>query len=117
MVRLLSAGHLSSDGKGAQMSGAQICFLAEDEGLKWGLSQKLCCFCSPHALLHRLGSHDYIFLIAIGKCYSRKSEIVMKSRRQKNTVTRDTLRCLILGKVKEPIYISSAARDTASGQE
>ena len=34
------------------MSGAQICFLAEDEGPK----QKLCCFCSQQAFLCRLGS-------------------------------------------------------------
>ena len=38
------------------MSGAQICFLAEDEGLTWGLSQKLCCFCSLQAFLRRLVS-------------------------------------------------------------
>ena len=36
------------------MSGAQICFLAEDEGPKLDLSQKLCCFCSLCALLSRL---------------------------------------------------------------
>lgn len=36
----------------------------------------------------------------------KKSETVMKSRRQKkNTVTRDTLSCLILRKVKEPMHI------------
>jgi hypothetical protein len=33
-VRPLTASHLSSCGEGAQMSGAQICFLAEDEYLK-----------------------------------------------------------------------------------
>jgi hypothetical protein len=36
------------------MSGAQISFLAEDEGPKWGFSEKLCCFCNLQALLHRL---------------------------------------------------------------
>ena len=36
------------------MSGAQLCLLAEDEGLKVALSQKLCYFCSPGALLHIL---------------------------------------------------------------
>jgi hypothetical protein len=38
------------------MSEAQIYFLAEDEGLKQGLSQKLCCFCILQALLSRLVS-------------------------------------------------------------
>jgi hypothetical protein len=56
VVSVLSAGHLSSDREEVQMSGAQICFLAEDEGPKWGLSQNLCCFCSPQALLCRLVS-------------------------------------------------------------
>ena len=32
MVRALSAGKLSSDGEGAQRSGAQLCLLGEDEG-------------------------------------------------------------------------------------
>jgi hypothetical protein len=32
VVRALPSGHLSSGGKGVRMSGAQICFLAEDEG-------------------------------------------------------------------------------------
>ena len=41
------------------MSGAQICFLAEDDGLKWGLSQKLCCFCSLQAFLYRLDSEGW----------------------------------------------------------
>jgi hypothetical protein len=31
-VRALPGGHLSSGGIGEQMSGAQFCFLAEDEG-------------------------------------------------------------------------------------
>ena len=56
MVRVLSAGKLSSCREGAQISGIQTCLLAEDEGLKQGLSQKICCFCSLHAHLHRLVS-------------------------------------------------------------
>ena len=34
MVRALSTGKLSSGREGAQRSGAQLCLLAEDEGLK-----------------------------------------------------------------------------------
>jgi hypothetical protein len=41
MVRALSAGRLSSFREGAQISGVQTCLLAEDEGLKQDLSQKL----------------------------------------------------------------------------
>ena len=41
MVRALSAGKLSSYREGAQISGVRTCLLAEDEGLKQGLSQKL----------------------------------------------------------------------------
>jgi hypothetical protein len=41
VVRALSAGQLSSCREGAQISVVQICLLAEDEGLKQGLSQKL----------------------------------------------------------------------------
>ena len=33
------------------MSGVQICFLAEDEGPKRGLPQKMCGFCLSHKLL------------------------------------------------------------------
>jgi hypothetical protein len=47
---------LPSYREGAQRSGTQICLLAEDEGPKWGLSQKLCCFCSLRAHLCRLVS-------------------------------------------------------------
>ena len=56
MVRVISAGKLSSYREGAQRSGVQTCLLAEDEGLKQGLSQKMCCLCSLHAHLHRLVS-------------------------------------------------------------
>jgi hypothetical protein len=55
-VRALPGRHLSSGGEGVQMSGAQICFLPEDEVPKQGLFQNLCCFCSPCALLCRLAS-------------------------------------------------------------
>lgn len=54
MVRVLSTDHLFSDRGGAQMSEAQMCLLDDDDGLKQGLFQKLCFFCSPQALLHSL---------------------------------------------------------------
>jgi hypothetical protein len=38
------AGKLSSYREGAQISGVRISLLAEDEGPKQNLSQKLCCF-------------------------------------------------------------------------
>jgi hypothetical protein len=41
VVRALSAGRLSSFREGAQISGIQTCLLAEDEGLKQDLSEKL----------------------------------------------------------------------------
>jgi hypothetical protein len=41
VVRILSAGKLYSCKEGAQISGVWTCLLAEDEGLKQGLSQKL----------------------------------------------------------------------------
>jgi hypothetical protein len=41
VVRALSAGELSSYRVCAQISVVQICLLAEDEGMKHGLSQKL----------------------------------------------------------------------------
>jgi hypothetical protein len=54
VVRALSAGKLSSCREGAQISGVPTCLLAEDEGLKQGLSQNLRSFCSPHSHLRRL---------------------------------------------------------------
>ena len=54
MVRALSAGKLSSCREGAQISVVQICLLAEDEGLKQGLSQKLLA-----SVVHTLTSADY----------------------------------------------------------
>jgi hypothetical protein len=56
VVRALSAGKLSSYREGAQIPGVWTSLLAEDEGLKQDLLQKLCCFCSPHSHLHRLDS-------------------------------------------------------------
>jgi hypothetical protein len=56
VVIILSAGKLSSCREGAQISGIRTCLLAEDEGLKQGLSQKLCLFCTPHSHLCRLVS-------------------------------------------------------------
>ena len=44
MVSALSAGKLSSYREGAQISGVWTSLLAEDEGPKQNLSQKLCCF-------------------------------------------------------------------------
>ena len=41
VVRVLSAGKLSSCREGAQIAGILACLLAENEGLKQGLSQKL----------------------------------------------------------------------------
>ena len=51
MIRVLSSGKLSFCRKGAQRSGLQSCSLAQDEGLKQGLSQKMGCLCSLHAHL------------------------------------------------------------------
>ena len=59
VVRVLSAGKRSSFREGVQISGVQTCLLAEDECLKQGLSQKMCCFCSLHAHLHRLVSEGH----------------------------------------------------------
>ena len=51
MVRALSAGKLSSYREGAQISGIWTSLLAEDEGPKQDLSQKLCCFGLSQKLL------------------------------------------------------------------
>jgi hypothetical protein len=56
VVRVLSAGKVSSCREGAQRSDTQNCFLAKDEGLKQGMSQKMCCLCSLSTHLHRLVS-------------------------------------------------------------
>ena len=60
MVRVLSAGKLSSCREGAKISGVQTCLLAEDEGLEQGLSQKMCCLHSLQAHLHRLVSEGQV---------------------------------------------------------
>ena len=44
MVRAVSVGKLSSYRERAQISDVQISLMAEDEGPKQDLSQKLCCF-------------------------------------------------------------------------
>jgi hypothetical protein len=54
--RVLSAGKLSSCREGAQISGIWTCLLAEDEGPKQGLSQRICCLCSLHSHLCILDS-------------------------------------------------------------
>ena len=51
MVRALSAGKFSSYREGAQIPGVWTSLLAEDEGQKQDLSQKLCCFGLSQKLL------------------------------------------------------------------
>jgi hypothetical protein len=53
-VRTLPGGQLSSGRESEQRSGALFFLLTDDVGPKGTLFQKLCCFCSPFALLHRL---------------------------------------------------------------
>jgi hypothetical protein len=64
VVRALSAGKLSSDREGAQIYGIRTSLLAEDEGPKQDLSQKLCCFGLSQKLLasvvHTLTCADYL---------------------------------------------------------
>jgi hypothetical protein len=54
VVRVLSAGKLSSCREGAKISSVWTCLLAV-EGQKQGLSQNLCSFCSPHSHLRDPG--------------------------------------------------------------
>jgi hypothetical protein len=54
VVRVLSAGKLSSCWEGGQISGVQTCLLAEDEGPKQDLSKDMCSFGSSYSHLHRL---------------------------------------------------------------
>ena len=56
MVRILSAGKLSSCREGTQMSGVRSCLLAEDEGPETGPVPDAVSFCSPHSHLRRLVS-------------------------------------------------------------
>ena len=65
MVRAIPAGKLSSYREVAQISGVRISLLAEDEGPKQELSQKLCCFGLSLKLLasvvHTLTCADYFW--------------------------------------------------------
>jgi hypothetical protein len=54
VVKALSPGNLSSCREGAQISGVGTCLLAEDEGQKQGLSQKLLA-----SVVHTLTYADY----------------------------------------------------------
>jgi hypothetical protein len=79
-VRALPGGQLSSVGESAQGSGAQFCLLAEDGGPKGTLSQKLCCFFCPCALLSRLvfegpGIQDRTFHFYISNLWHSKAHI------------------------------------------
>jgi hypothetical protein len=56
VVRVFSAGKLSSCMEGEQISGVWFCLLSEDEGPKQGLSQKLWNSCILHSHLHSLVS-------------------------------------------------------------
>jgi hypothetical protein len=56
VVRALSAGKLSSYREGAQISGVWTSLLAETEGPKQHLSQKLCCFGLSQKLLASVGA-------------------------------------------------------------
>ena len=61
MVRVLSAGKLSSCREGAQIiSGIQTCLLPEDEGLKQSLSQEMCRFCLSHQLCSFCSPHSHL---------------------------------------------------------
>jgi hypothetical protein len=63
VVKAPSGGKLSSYREGAQISGIWTSLLAEDEGPKQGLSQKLCCFGLSQKLLasvvHTLTCAEY----------------------------------------------------------
>jgi hypothetical protein len=65
VVRALSAGKLSSYREGAQISSVRTSLLAEDEGPKHDLSQKLCCFGLSQKLLasvvHTVTCADYFW--------------------------------------------------------
>jgi hypothetical protein len=65
VVRALSAGKLSSYRIGAQIFYVRTSLLAEDEGPKEDLSQKLCCFGLSQKLLasvvHTLTCADYFW--------------------------------------------------------
>jgi hypothetical protein len=60
VIRVLSVGKLYSCREGAQISGIRTCLLAEVEGPKLGLSQKLCCFCLYQKLCSFCSLHSYL---------------------------------------------------------
>jgi hypothetical protein len=60
VVRVLSSGKLSSCRESAHISGVWTCLLAEDEGLKQGLSQKLCNFCLSQKLCSFFSLHSHL---------------------------------------------------------
>jgi hypothetical protein len=85
VVRVLSSGKLSSCGDGSQRSGVQTCLLAEDEGWKQGLSQKMCFLCSLCAHLHRLvsdgpGTQDGSLICSEGKRPPRQPPLLWQGR-------------------------------------
>ena len=90
MVIALSAGKLSSYREGAQISGIQTSLLAEDEGLKQDLFQKLCCFCSPHSPLHRLVSEGSGNQDGSPKCSSK----AIQGRADTSPLSGKVSRCL-----------------------
>jgi hypothetical protein len=59
VVRVLSVGKLFSCMEDAQIYSVQTYLLADNEGPKQGLSQKICCLCSLQAHLHRLVSEGH----------------------------------------------------------
>ena len=59
-VRVLIAGKLSSCREDAQISVIETCLLAEDDGLKQGLSQKLCWFCLSQRLCSFCIQHSHL---------------------------------------------------------
>ena len=90
MVRALSAGKLSSYREGAQISGIWTSLLAEDEGPKQGLSQKLCSFCSWHSHLHRLVSERSQTRDGSPRC----SDKALTGRMDTSTLAGKVPRCL-----------------------
>ena len=70
------SGTLSSCMEGAQISGIWTCLLAEDDGLKQALSQKLCSFCSWHSHLHNLVSGGHGLEMAPPCAQAKPSQMV-----------------------------------------
>jgi hypothetical protein len=90
VVWVLSAGKLSSCREGAQISVVRPCLLAEDEGPKQGLSQKLCSFCSRHCHLHRLVSERSWTRDGSPRCFSK----VLLGRADTSPLAGKVPRCL-----------------------